>query len=231
MDKFIVYKITNTLNGKVYIGITKFNNPNNRWKNGFGYRKNSLISKAIKKYGWEIFTKEILHNNLSKETACNLEIEYIKHFKNLNISYNIANGGEGSNSISEETKEKLRQYNGERASMYGKKHTKESIEKIRKSSKGRLVSLSTKQKISDANKRYNGMRCKTHTEKVKKLISDRFSIPVIQYTLHGDFIKEYPSITQAQLELNIKSNHIGCCCIGRRKTCNGFIWKYKNTQI
>lgn len=231
MDKFIVYKITNTLNGKVYIGITKFNDPNNRWKNGFGYKKNSLISKAIKKYGWETFTKEILHDNLSKETACNLEIVYIKKYKDLNISYNIANGGEGSESISEETKEKLRQYKGEKSSMYGKKHTKESIEKIRKGSTGRFFSSITRQKISDANKRYNGMRGKTHTEEVKKQISERCSIPILQYTLQGEFIKEYSSITQAQLELNIKSNHIGCCCIGRRKTCSGFIWKYKNIQI
>lgn len=68
-------------------------------------------------------------------------------------------------------------------------------------------------------------------EEVKKQISERCSIPILQYTLQGEFIKEYSSITQAQLELNIKSNHIGCCCIGRRKTCSGFIWKYKNIQI
>lgn len=228
MNKYIVYKITNSINHKVYIGITKFNNPNNRWKNGFGYRKNSLISKAIKKYGWSLFSKEVLHDNLSKEAACAFEIKYIKEYKNLNLSYNIGNGGEGSNSVSETTKEKLRQYKGEKASMYGKKHSKESIEKIRKGSIGRPVSLKTRQKISEANKKYNGMRGKTHTEKVRKQVSERFSIPVLQYTLQGEFIKEYPSITQAQLELNIISNHIGCCCIGRRKTCSGFIWKYKN---
>ena len=53
---YILYQHTNILNSKVYIGITKYSNPNKRWLNGKGYRKDSLFYKAIIKYGWNNFT-------------------------------------------------------------------------------------------------------------------------------------------------------------------------------
>ena len=231
MDKYILYRLTNAFNSKTYIGITKFNNPNHRWINGHGYRKTSLISQAIVKYGWSNFNKEILHSELSKETACQLEITYIKKYKELGMSYNIGEGGEGSDSMSEETKEKLRQYKGEKASFYGRKHSPESIKKISESLTGRTRLDSTKKKISEKALLNKGKRIITVSEKLRRATSERFSIPVLQYALSGEFIKEYSSITQAQLELNIKSNHIGCCCMGRRKSCSGYLWKYKNTSI
>ena len=51
------------------------------------------------------------------------------------------------------------------------------------------------------------------------------SIPVLQYDLKGNFIKEYESIKQAQNELKIYK--ISECCKGERKTAGGYRWKYK----
>lgn len=51
------------------------------------------------------------------------------------------------------------------------------------------------------------------------------TIPIIQLSLDGKFIKEYPSIISAKKEL--KLHHIVSCCKGHRKTCGGYKWMYK----
>ena len=43
----------------------------------------------------------------------------------------------------------------------------------------------------------------------------------------GEFIKEWPSAKDATTELGYESNHICECCKNKRKTSNGFRWKYK----
>ena len=49
---YIVYLHINKINRKIYVGITKYaDNPNRRWMNGNGYKKDSIIYKAINKYG------------------------------------------------------------------------------------------------------------------------------------------------------------------------------------
>ena len=52
---------------------------------------------------------------------------------------------------------------------------------------------------------------------------------ILQFDLTGNFIREYDSIKEAK-NLNNFSTHIGCCCKGIRKTANGFIWKYKESE-
>lgn len=81
-------------NGKVYIGITG-QNPERRWQNGYGYSKNSLFSRAIKKYGWDSFKHEILADNLSKIEAEAMERKLIAEYKSDNSrhGYNITSGG------------------------------------------------------------------------------------------------------------------------------------------
>ena len=38
--------------------------------------------------------------------------------------------------------------------------------------------------------------------------------------------KIYNSITEAANELHLHQSHISDCCLGKRKTCGGFHWKY-----
>lgn len=85
----IVYKTTNILNGKIYIGQDKNNNPNYL---GSGL----LLKEAIEKYGKESFKKEILEECQNKEHLNEREIFWIKELKSLdkNIGYNIASGGQ-----------------------------------------------------------------------------------------------------------------------------------------
>lgn len=93
--KFIVYAHENKLNGKVYIGITSQENPENRWQHGKGY-KGTYFYNAINKYGWDNFDHKILFNGLSKKDACNMEIKLIKDLQanNRQYGYNIADGGQ-----------------------------------------------------------------------------------------------------------------------------------------
>lgn len=100
MDNYYLYKHTNKLNHKVYIGIT--NNPKRRWANyGAEYKPEkgrcSRFWNAIQKYGWESFTHEIIKSNLSFEEACKLEINTIKKYDSTcdEKGYNISNGGNG----------------------------------------------------------------------------------------------------------------------------------------
>ena len=51
------------------------------------------------------------------------------------------------------------------------------------------------------------------------------SIKVYQYTVDGQFIKEYPSISEAERCGFIQA---GECCRGRRKTCGGYFWSFSS---
>lgn len=50
-------------------------------------------------------------------------------------------------------------------------------------------------------------------------------IPIAQFDLQGNFIKQYESVRQASRELNISSGAISNAISGRTKTCKGFMWK------
>ena len=91
-----VYKITNNVNNKSYIGIT--NNYKKRWSNEKSNPKDpvrqQVITKAISKYGKENFTFEILYSNLTIEEACQKEQELIQKYNTLiPEGYNVDKGG------------------------------------------------------------------------------------------------------------------------------------------
>lgn len=53
---------------------------------------------------------------------------------------------------------------------------------------------------------------------------------VCQYSLNGEFIREYSSITEAKKNFSKKSGHIGSACNGKRNTAYGYKWKFKESQ-
>jgi len=130
---YIVYKHTNLINKKVYIGITS-HPPEHRWRNGKGYSHNPHFDASIIKYGWENFSHEILCENLSKEEAELKEIELIRKYNSNNeeFGYNLTSGGGSGTMRHSESSKKLMSINtsGEKNPMYNKKHSKETKEKI-----------------------------------------------------------------------------------------------------
>lgn len=102
-----IYKTTNLINGKIYIGQHKNSEPN---LNYFGSGK--ILFKALKKYGKNNFIVEVLLWCETIEQLNKAEIDFIKAYDstNKNIGYNISLGGFSF--------------------MKGLRHSKESIEKI-----------------------------------------------------------------------------------------------------
>ena len=95
----------------MYIGITR-QEPEKRWQRGYGYVKNIVFSRAIKKYGWDGIKHEILLDGLTEEEAKKAEVKLIaKHKSNdSRYGYNVTAGGDSATSRphTEEEKERAR---------------------------------------------------------------------------------------------------------------------------
>jgi group I intron endonuclease len=167
-----VYLVTNNINGKQYVGQTTV------MRNKVGHGK--AISESYKKYGKENFSYEpICKNIINRNTLNFIEKFWIKVMDSqVPNGYNIEAGGTNKGEVSESTKQKLRNLNlgkviseetkikisnslkGEKNPFFGKKHSKESIEKISLSNIGKVVVITEEQKkkISIANSsQRNGM--------------------------------------------------------------------------
>jgi hypothetical protein len=67
-------------------------------------------------------------------------------------------------------------------------------------------------------------------EMIKRMMVPRITNrkPILQYDLNNNFIKEWPSIKEASLELNINCGGISGCCRGSSPKAGNYKWKYKN---
>lgn len=90
---FIVYKTTNLINGKIYVGQHTKNDLNSSYK-GSG----KLFWAAVEKYGWENFNSEIIDRCTTQEDLDSKEEFWIKLLdaRNPEVGYNLASGGRGS---------------------------------------------------------------------------------------------------------------------------------------
>ena len=152
-------------------------------------------------------------SNLGKPSA----FKGKKHTEETRKKISIANKGKHH---TEETKQKISTslkglLIGDKNPMYGKKPSLETRQKISNANKGKHHTEETKKKIS------NSKKGKHRSEETKKKLSKI----ILQFTLDGIFICEWPSIKEAQSKLGIK--HISDCCNGKRKSAGGFLWKFK----
>ena len=191
----IIYKTTNIVNEKIYVGQDVHNNPNYL---GSGL----LLVRAIKKYGKENFKKEAIDVAESLEVLNEKEIYWVK-FCNCKVpnGYNLTDGGEGvvgyvwteedknkarDRSLGElnvakrpEVRKKMREAKlGEKNPMKdpecsgkrkGENNPSKKLEvrkKMSNSLKGRFISEETRKKMSLAK------RGKPQTEEVKKKIGE-----------------------------------------------------------
>lgn len=224
-----VYMHKNKLNGKVYIGITSKDDPNKRWLNGKGYNHSTLFKKAVKKYGWDSFEHIILFDNLNKISACLIEIDLIFYYQKIQMSYNINLGGEGSESMSSETKQKISQtLKNHPVSEETRAKISKKVSGERHGNWGKPLSPETRARIGKANSgEKNGVFNHKFTEEEiarKRLTNVK---PILQYSKDGEFIREWISAQEVGRILGVYSKSISKCCLGQRKTALGYVWKYK----
>lgn len=222
---YCVYKHTSP-HGKVYIGITSLP-PRRRWQCGWGYRENTHFFSAIKKYGWESFSHEILFSNLTKAEAEAKEIELIAKFDstNPNKGYNHDFGGSSAGKMSEETRRKISESTrGEKSAHYGKHHSEEAKRKMSIAAKNRPpMSAETRRKIGEAERGENHWTYgKTFSEEHRKRIAESHCKPII--CVETQII--YGSTLEAAKQTGINKGNINSCCMGRRKKAGGFSWIY-----
>ena len=112
-----IYLITNPINGKVYVGKTIHYKKRMKEHKNSGKNPKYCFPYAIRKYGWENFTKEILIDEVPEEDLNNLEINYIAFYDSCNREkgYNRTKGGEGLSGY---------KYTKEQCIAHGKRRTK-----------------------------------------------------------------------------------------------------------
>ena len=170
----VIYKTTNLLNGKIYIGKDERNDPKYL---GSGY----ILKKAIDKYGKDNFVKVILEECDNRDVLQERERFWIKELNalNPNIGYNVAEGGSGGNTYIGKSEDELI----------------EIKKKISDTGKGRVFSeehkrkLSEKAKLRKGNKpcKFKGMKYEDYMDAetaalVKKKVSDGAKRPMSNET-------------------------------------------------
>ena len=147
MTHYLIYKITNKVNGKIYIGQHQTEDLNDGY---MGSGQN--IRRAIKKYGVENFKKEILYYCTDWDTMNSMEEVLVDNeFINREDTYNLRVGG-SHGSFSEDTKKKM-------SEAVKKGMTEEVRKKMSEAKKGRTsprkgchYSEEVKRKMSEAHK-------------------------------------------------------------------------------
>lgn len=110
-----------------------------------------------------------------------------------------------------------------------------NICRIAYSTLGRIPSVKTKLKMSKSHKGYkhsneskikmsNSKKGLKLTQKRKEQISESKKKPIHQFDKQGNFIKEWNTVSEALVTFK----NVSSVLTGKRKTCGGYIWKYKN---
>ena len=221
---YTVYQHKNKINGKVYIGITS-QKPEQRWRNGEGYKSSPHFYSAIQKYGWDNFEHNILFVELTKEQACLKEQELIKEFNSMNreYGYNSTSGGDIF-VMNEETKQKISQALMGNQNNLGHSCSEEKKKKISEAQKGREFTEEHKQKLSEAAKNRH-VPCSE--EKKQTLKEKSHKKPVYCEELN----KVFESVQECGRQLGIPATNITKLCNGRGKTLKGYHLKYYNDTI
>lgn len=224
-----IYKITNLINGKIYIGSTcSFRDRKSKHKNR---KNNTLISKSIFKYGWENFKFEVIEY-CDTDILIEREQFYLDTYQPFveNNGYNLLRRVEKS--------------------WLGYKHTDESKKKMSEKkrncipwNKGKtgvqICSVETRRLMSENRSgEKNGFFGKSHSKRTIDRLSESAknrdmslcNKMVLQLDkVTGEIIKIWESISEAAEFLTgdkSQSTRISRVCRGKNKTSMGFRWEY-----
>lgn len=202
-----IYKITNKINNKIYIGQTVYT-ITHRWKDhldesGNNIAKHYLLHQAINKYGVDNFIVEELER-CDNEKLNERERYWIKIFNSYYLTgygYNMTYGGEGTLRYSDE--EILELWNKGLKSGEIAKKLNANPNTVSDRLKILLPPGSARQRHADSNKR-----------------------GILQYDLNGNLIKYWDCAQSAEKELNLSGGSITKCCKKDRLSAYDCLWKY-----
>lgn len=250
----IIYKITNKVNGKCYIGQTTqsfnkryhsgggglckiervYNEHKYRMEHNKSYNKHLLIS--VEKYGFNAFDViDIYDIAFSKEELNIKECMYIQIFDCLNNGYNATLGGEGGKGYkhSDDFKEwKSISMQGKNNPMYGKTHSEEIKKKISENKKGKFV--------GENSPLYGKSFSEEHRKKISESAKGKnnpmygksgIDSPIAKSVICLTTKKIFHTVTEGSKYYNISRQAIGKCCRGKGKSAGKFngkklVWKY-----
>lgn len=164
-----IYKTTNLVNNKIYIGQKKSDIfLGNRYL-GSG----KLLRRAVNKYGEENFKVELIEEVELKDDMDKREIFWISYYNATNsaIGYNVSEGGNVNRTMV-----------GENNPFYGKHHTEDTVIKIKKCNRGKIPwnkgltkETDTRVKAYTENNKRRGERVKNtvwiNNTKISKMVS------------------------------------------------------------
>jgi hypothetical protein len=159
-----IYKITNKINGKIYVGKDTTSNINY-------YGSGILIKRAIKKYGIQNFVKEIIDRTEDYVTLSDKEKYWIESYDSTNplIGYNISLGGDGGDTLSKHPdiqiiKEKISSSSPKKGKTYEEAFGVEYAKKYKQNLSGKIP--------HNKDKTYDLLYGKSKSEQIKTIISD-----------------------------------------------------------
>ena len=201
----IIYKITNQVNGKVYIGQTTLS-LERRWYTHCHKSSGCVaLHNAIKKHGVENFTVEQIDTAMGKPELDLKEKFWIKHYNSLVPNgYNLKTGG-NTPVYSDESRKRMSinhaDVHGSNNPRYGVRLSDDVKKKISNSHKGKHLSVEHKQK------------CRLNSPK-RKMVKNLDT---------GDV---YLSCRLAEQYCGLSHGAISCVCRGKGKTAGGCHWCY-----
>jgi group I intron endonuclease len=249
----IIYKITNKINNKIYIGQT-ISSMNHRWHQHktsakIDLDKKTRINSAIRKYTSESFIIETIDYGFDRWDLNNLESFYIKKYNSIENGYNVSEGayyglsGEKNPFYgvprTEEVKKKISKANfGKNNGMYGKTSIKKgkTLEEFYGLNKAEEIKAKISAKVAGNN---HPNYQKPLTEEVKRKISNshkgkklspehikKISKPII--CLNNK--KEYSSSREACKELGLQPGNVAKVLKGGFKHTKKYIFIYKEVD-
>lgn len=146
-----IYSITNKINNKKYIGVTKDLDTRKRkhfWELKNNRHSNEKLQRDYNVFGASAFEVEILEElkYATKKEGFKKEVFYIGKYNSCDDGYNMSYGADGSNlsQITDDTREKHRQEMLGNTYWLGRKHTEETKKKIGDVHRGKTVKASTR---------------------------------------------------------------------------------------
>lgn len=221
MRTYYIYKATNRINGKCYIGQT-VDYRSRVWQHQRCYEKEKCkFHDAIQEFGFDNFDWKILKTCENKKEADKSERYYIEYYNSYRDGYNENKGGVGGHNAVPVVCLSL---NGEFIKRY------DSAADAEKDGFNNVnVILCCKNKLYTCKKHLFMFEEDYLKHGAKKYVKpeSKCSKPVIQCDMNGNFINEFRSVQQAARETGSSRTSISGVLTGKYKSANGFIFTYK----